>query len=912
LKNNFLEKLLGCYMRRPDRCRILHLSVAGVLAGGLLSACGGGGGGSSAPPPPQSTYTATSGVAQKGPLQAGSTVTAQELSAALAPTGKEYTYQITANLGTFSPSSTFGSRYIGLVATGYYFDESLNAVSGGTITLNAYCDLGASSTLNVNLLTTLAYQRIQALVNTGMTFTDATTQAENEVLAALNIQHGASYGLFSSLDIGKGTDADHMLAALSGLFDYGNTSGNLSALIAAFESDIAKNGKITSAATAATLAASAKALNPAAIAANLSQVYASVGANYTATDISDWLDQDGDGLVGKFKFQMPDATQASSFTFPSFVTDPNAGGSISVSAGQLSLNGAPVTGSVSIKSGDAVAVAPSKGVFPNGAVSIYLLSGSTRIARITFVAGLMSIDVAPANAIIQVGATQQFAATGTFSDSSTANLTASVAWTATASATVNATTGLATGVAPGNSTITATSGSVSGSTTLQVIPAALMSIAITPNPFATGVGIARQLTATGTYSDNSTANITNSVVWSSTPGVMVTGGLVSGVSLGPATVTSTLGSVSASLPLSVSSGSWWFAASMIAARTGHVATMLQNGKVLVTPGSNAMPAPMPPLSGPPAAEIYDPAADTWSATGYMVTIPDYSPTATLLPNGKVLVTGGAADGGAALATTELYDPVTNAWSAGPSMSAARYQSAATLLPNGRVLVSGGAPNAQALATPAYTTSEIYDPATNSWSTAASMTTGHYGHTAVLLANGIVLIAGGITQSSGGADQATADAETYDPGANTWSVVGSLNVPRVGHTMALLKNGKVLVAGGAGPLSSAELYDPAAKTWTVTGSMNSPRTVHTMTALPDGTAIVAGGSSSSNTNLSSAEIYDPSAGTWSLTGFLSFAREGAAAALLSNGAVLVCGGSVQANASVTDPFGNYNSSCELYW
>src|SRR5215469_8484001 len=133
----------------------------------LLTACGGGGGGSS---PPPVTYTANSGVAQKGPLIKGSTVTAQELDASLSPTGKQYSYQINSDLGTFTPTSTFGSQYIGLNATGYYFDELANAVSSGPITLNGYADLTAQTVLNVNLLTTLAYQRIQQLVKLNSTF----------------------------------------------------------------------------------------------------------------------------------------------------------------------------------------------------------------------------------------------------------------------------------------------------------------------------------------------------------------------------------------------------------------------------------------------------------------------------------------------------------------------------------------------------------------------------------------------------------------------------------------------------------------------------------------------------------------------------------------------------------------------
>src|SRR5881394_2550667 len=125
---------------------------------------------------------------------------------------------------------------------------------------------------------------------------------------------------------------------------------------------------------------------------------------------------------------------------------------------------------------------------------------------------LSSIAVTPATpANLKVGATQQFTATGTYSDSSTADITATVAWASgtTATATITASGGLATGVASGTTQITATMGAVtSPGVTLTVI--ALESIAITPNPATIAtVGNTLQFTATGTYSDGTTtADIT--------------------------------------------------------------------------------------------------------------------------------------------------------------------------------------------------------------------------------------------------------------------------------------------------------------------------------------------------------------------------------------------------------------------
>jgi hypothetical protein len=231
-------------------------------------------------------YTAKSGVAQKGPLIQGSTVTVQELDPSLSPTGQQFSYQILTNFGTFSPTSTFTSQYLGLNATGYYFDEVVNAVSTGPVTLYAYSDLAVDSVLNVNLLTTLEYQRIQNLVTqSNMTFVAARAQAETEVLAALNIP-AASYGSFDSLNLTGSSDGDYILAAISSLFVYGNSAGPLSALIARFQSDIGTNGVITNPTTAAALNAAAKGINASTVAANLTQY--SDGTTQNVTTAANW------------------------------------------------------------------------------------------------------------------------------------------------------------------------------------------------------------------------------------------------------------------------------------------------------------------------------------------------------------------------------------------------------------------------------------------------------------------------------------------------------------------------------------------------------------------------------------------------------------------------------------------------
>ena len=877
----------------------------------LLTSCGGGGS-SAPPPPPPPTYTANSGLAQKGPLIKGSAVTAQELDAKLSPTGKQYSYQITSDLGTFLPTSTFGSQYIGLNATGYYFDEVANAISTGTVTLVGYSDLTASSVLNVNLLTTLAYERIQHLiVSSNMTFAAAKTQAESEVLAALNIPAN-NYGGFGTLDLAGSTDGDHILAAISSLFVYGNSAGPLSQLIANFQSDIGTNGVITSAATKITLTNAGIALNPAAIAANLTQEYSSVGVTFTATNISDWIDQNGDGVVGKFKFQVADATPSSVFTLPSFVVDQVAGTSVSVTGGTLSVNQTPVSGAVTVHTGDVVALSPGAGTFPMGVLNIYLLSGTTKTARVSFVSGLLSIAVTPAAPNLPKGLTQQFKATGTFSDTSTADLTNSVSWTSgtPAIATVNAASGLATSLVVGSTVVTATSGSVSGSTTLTVTPAIVESISITPNPAFAGIGISRQLAALGTYSDATTADVTAIATWSSdTPSVATVGpttGLAMGVALGSATISAAIGSVTATASLSIVTGVWSPTGSLSALRAYHTATLLPNGRVLVAGGQSG--------SGITAtAELYDPIAGTWSPTGSLSTARAYH-RATLLPNGNVLVTGGYNNAYAPISASELYDPVAGTWASTGSLATARVYHTATLLANGKVLVAGGG---ELNAGGVVATSELYDPATGTWVATGSLSTARFHHSATLLQSGKVLVAGGENQPP------VPSSELYDPATGAWSPTGSLTTPRGDHTATLLPNGTVLVAGGFSygntqVTATSELYDPVAGTWTSTGSLATARAYHTATLLPNGKVLAAGGAkvvegiggsccTFGPVSYASAELFDPGAGAWSPTGSLATARDSHTATLLANGVILVAGGD-----SGNTSFSALLASAELYW
>jgi hypothetical protein len=196
-----------------------------------------------------------------------------------------------------------------------------------------------------------------------------------------------------------------------------------------------------------------------------------------------------------------------------------------------------------------------------GASTIQATSGSiTGTAQATVTLALVSIAIAPANSAVAKGNTLQFAATGTYSDSSTQNITSSVTWSSSSSATASISTGgLVTGAGVGTATITAASGSISGSTGLTVTAPILVSISITPANSLMSIGATAQFAATGTYSDGSTQNITASSTWSSSNSAAATingSGLVTSVAAGNTTIAAGSGSINASTNLSVVSGTF--------------------------------------------------------------------------------------------------------------------------------------------------------------------------------------------------------------------------------------------------------------------------------------------------------------------------------------------------------------------
>jgi hypothetical protein len=210
----------------------------------------------------------------------------------------------------------------------------------------------------------------------------------------------------------------------------------------------------------------------------------------------------------------------------------------------------------------------------------------------------------------------------------------------------------------------------------------------------------------------------------------------------------------------------------------------------------------------------------------------------------VYVAGGESAGGGLLASTELYDPGTGAWTSAGNMVTPRRSHTATLLPDGRVFLCQGFSTGNI---------ELYDPNTGTYTSKLAFAATQYARTATLLPNGKVLLAGGQSNNT-----VTAAASLFDPANNSIVAVGDMTTARRDHTATLLPNGKVVVVGGtgnSGALASADLYDPATGMWSATGPLATEHTLHTATLLFNGKVLVAGGRDANGNSLVNSELYD---------------------------------------------------------
>jgi uncharacterized protein (TIGR03437 family) len=379
------------------------------------------------------------------------------------------------------------------------------------------------------------------------------------------------------------------------------------------------------------------------------------------------------------------------------------------------------------------------------------------------------------------------------------------------------------------------------------------------------------------------------------------------------------------------SKTWTPSGNLIGARRAHTATLLPNGRVFVAGGSDGAGNALN------TAEHYDYTRRTWisapvSASTQPFTLAEArsNHTATLLPSGQVLLAGGLR-GNAALSSTEIYEYANGFWNvtknaAGTTtgLSVFRASHTATLLPNGKVLVAGGQ-SLLGTAMAALNSAELYDPDTGTWTLTGSLNQARYNHTATLLPNGRVLVVGGNT-----ATQILNSAELYDPVTGAWTATPAPGVARTQHTATLLPNGLVLIVGGIGAngqrTASVQLFDPnngVNGSWSNAPNLSQARSHHTATLLPDDTVFIFGGLATDTAALNSGSLFIPSgtSGAWLNLSFVDSAnsivpafRYLHTATLLPNNKVFIFGGLGGATAAENGVLGNsqiYNISTRSF-
>jgi hypothetical protein len=300
---------------------------------------------------------------------------------------------------------------------------------------------------------------------------------------------------------------------------------------------------------------------------------------------------------------------------------------------------------------------------------------------------------------------------------------------------------------------------------------------------------------------------------------------------------------------------------------------LADGRVLAAGGYDGVRA----LA---SCEVFEPATGAWRVTGSL-RVSRRGHAAVRLLDGRVLVVGGTQVASlGALAEAEVYEPATGTWTEVRPMAEARHEPAVVVLPDGRVLVAGGT---DADRRP-LRSAELFDPVAGTWSAAAHSGFARGGaRTAVLLPGGKALFVSGL------------QAELYDPVLGRWEKAGpaggAAGTHRVGHTVTLLPDGRVLVVGGgtARAAATAEVYSPETGEWTLVAAPAVVREHHAAVVTAEGAVLVLGGEHATTGAVASVERFDPATGTWASAAALREPRGAPGAVLLPDGAVLVTGG-----------------------
>jgi hypothetical protein len=522
---------------------------------------------------------------------------------------------------------------------------------------------------------------------------------------------------------------------------------------------------------------------------------------------------------------------------------------------------------------------------------------------------LLSITVTPiydptnnGQPTLYVFATEQFTATGNYSDGSTQYLTQTVIWASgtTTTATIDP-TGLATGVQAGTTLISATKEGIVGTFLLTVLPIQETGVVVTPSTISLQAGATQQFHAIETYTGYTIQDGTSSATWTSSATSVATvsaQGLVSAVSAGTTTIQAVSGTLSGQTTLTVTAAApanlgAWSQPYYMDIEAIH-AILLSTGKVLM------FTRPAGDSVGPTPAVLLDPVANTVTRLDFPIPVAIVCAAHTEQTDGRVLIAGGRDDAldplDAGITNTTFFNSITQGFAQGGHMAYPRWYPSTVELASGETMVVSGndysGVNISRVAeiynpaTKAWTslpasanfpsvtddlypmlflltngnvfdagpnqTSLIFNTASNTWSVSAKNNYGMRFHGAgVLLPSGMVMIAGGTNSPDMNKGTPTATAELITPmNSNpSWAYTAPLNIARFNGTLLDLPDGTVLEVGGNQvakydqPVESPEVFDPLKLTWTVQVPQVATRGYHSVAVLlPDGRVMSAGSDS----------------------------------------------------------------------
>lgn len=342
---------------------------------------------------------------------------------------------------------------------------------------------------------------------------------------------------------------------------------------------------------------------------------------------------------------------------------------------------------------------------------------------------------------------------------------------------------------------------------------------------------------------------------------------------------------------------------------GHSQTGLDDGRLLIAGGTSV--DALGNSVGINGFRLFDPQTQSFSVAGGTMQSDRSGHSATKLNDGRVLVLGGFNALSQALSSADIWNPATGSAAPAAAMSTARVQHTATLLADGRVFVAGGV-SSYDLADPigtlnnALNSSAIYNPATNAWSAGPNLPEKRIGHNATRLGDGRVLVSGGIEVASLFGIPLPAfsnDCRRYNPATNAFLATAAFNGPRAFHGQVTLSNGNALIVGGVDgdlillsftTLASARIYNTATNSWSNVASLATPRVYPTVVD-SGGEVMVFGGlatfdiTTSSGTPAQTIESASESVTAWSSPTSLLLARPLVAATIVDGGQrVLITG------------------------